>query len=154
MDQFKKKDVPLSVAVVDMDWHMVDDPQVPHSGWTGYTWDKKLFPDPAMFGREIHSRNLKITLNDHPHAGIHHHEDSYDEMARFIGHDTSNKNPILFDPTSRKFVEAYMNILHRKVEEVACDFWWIVSNFQSYRIKRLTRRAGLATRGVHQGSRY
>ncbi|ETI28134.1 hypothetical protein G647_00583 [Cladophialophora carrionii CBS 160.54] len=125
MDEFKRKDIPLSVAVVDMDWHMVDDPQVPHAGWTGYTWDKKLFPDPAVFGREIHSRNLKITLNDHPHGGIHHHEDSYEEMAKFLGHDTSKKNPILFDPTTRKFLEAYLDILHRNVEKVACDFWWI-----------------------------
>ncbi|EXJ61399.1 uncharacterized protein A1O5_11714 [Cladophialophora psammophila CBS 110553] len=125
MDKFKSHDVPLSVAVVDMDWHMVDDPRVPHAGWTGYTWDKKLFPDPATFGRELHSRNLKITLNDHPHSGIHAHEDSYEEMAKFLGHDISKKNPILFDPTTPKFMEAYLNILHRSIERVACDFWWI-----------------------------
>ncbi|KIW78486.1 hypothetical protein Z517_08323 [Fonsecaea pedrosoi CBS 271.37] len=125
MDQFKSKEVPLSVAVVDMDWHMVDDPRVPHAGWTGYTWDKKLFPDPATFGREIHSRNLKITLNDHPHSGIHSHEDSYEDMAKFLSHDTSQKNPILFDPTTPKFMEAYLGILHRSIEKIACDFWWI-----------------------------
>ncbi|EXJ89556.1 hypothetical protein A1O3_02623 [Capronia epimyces CBS 606.96] len=125
MDAFRSRDVPLSVAVVDMDWHLVDDVRVPHAGWTGYTWDRKLFPDPATFGRELHRRNLKITLNDHPHAGIHHHEDAYEEMAKFLGHDTSHKNPILFDPTSPRFMEAYLNILHRNIEKVACDFWWV-----------------------------
>ncbi|EXJ95502.1 hypothetical protein A1O1_00624 [Capronia coronata CBS 617.96] len=125
VDEFREKDVPLSVAVVDMDWHLVNDDRVPHAGWTGYTWDEKLFPDPTAFGREIHKRNLKITLNDHPHAGIHHHEDAYDEMAKFLNHDTSKKNPILFDPTSPKFMEAYLTILHRNIEKVACSFWWI-----------------------------
>lgn len=125
MDEFRRKDIPLSVAVVDMDWHLVSDERVPHAGWTGYTWDEKLFPDPAGFGRELHQRNLKITLNDHPHSGIHHHEDAYEEMAKFLGHDTSKKNPILFDPTSPKFMEAYLTILHRNIEKVACDFWWI-----------------------------
>jgi len=125
MDEFRRRDIPLSVAVVDMDWHLVNDDRVPHAGWTGYTWDDKLFPDPAAFGRELHGRDLKITLNDHPHSGIHHHEDSYEEMARFLGHDTSHRTPILFDPTSPKFMHAYLNILHRNIEKVACDFWWI-----------------------------
>ncbi|PVH81593.1 glycoside hydrolase family 31 protein [Cadophora sp. DSE1049] len=125
MDKFKKMDVPLSVAVVDMDWHMVGDDAVPHAGWTGYTWDKKLFPDPKKFGKDLHHRKLKITLNDHPHAGIHYHEDGYEEMAAFLRHDTTHKNPILFDPTNPKFMEAYLRILHRNIEDVACDFWWI-----------------------------
>lgn len=125
MDKFRKEDVPLSVAVIDMDWHLVDDDRVPHAGWTGYTWDDKLFPNPTEFGKELHSRNMKITLNDHPAMGIHHHEESYEEMAKFIGHDTSQKDPILFNCTDKKFMEAYLSILHRNVEKQACDFWWI-----------------------------
>lgn len=125
MDKFRGRDVPLSVAVVDMDWHYVLDPRVTHAGWTGYTWDAKLFPDPSMFGREMHSRDLKITLNDHPHSGVHEFEDSYKEMAEFLRHDTSHGHPIQFDPTSPKFMEAYLKILHRNIEKQACDFWWI-----------------------------
>ncbi|OJJ50766.1 hypothetical protein ASPZODRAFT_126696 [Penicilliopsis zonata CBS 506.65] len=125
MDTFRARDIPMSVAVIDMDWHYVSDERVPHSGWTGYTWDKNLFPDPVQFGRELHDRNLKITLNDHPHQGIHSHEDPYEEMARALGHDTRDKTPILFDPTSPKFMEAYLGILHRNLENIACDFWWI-----------------------------
>ncbi|RMZ90740.1 hypothetical protein DV736_g2039, partial [Chaetothyriales sp. CBS 134916] len=125
VDKFKDHDVPLSVAVVDMDWHLVNDDRVPHSGWTGYTWDDAVFPQPEVFGKEMHGRNLKITLNDHPHAGIHHHEDSYEEMAKALGHDASSKIPILFDPTNADFMHAYLTILHRNIEKVACDFWWI-----------------------------
>ncbi|OQV02598.1 hypothetical protein CLAIMM_07765 [Cladophialophora immunda] len=75
--------------------------------------------------KNVPFRNLKITLNDHPHSGIHSHEDSYEEMAKFLSHDTSQKNPILFDPTTPKFMEAYLGILHRSIEKIACDFWWI-----------------------------
>ncbi|KAB8264331.1 putative alpha-xylosidase [Aspergillus pseudonomiae] len=125
MDRFHDLEIPMSVAVLDMDWHLVSDERVPHAGWTGYTWNKELFPDPALFARELHKRNLKITLNDHPHDGIHSHEDSYEEMAKFLGHDTKHKTPILFDSTDPKFMDAYLNILHRNLEAVACDFWWI-----------------------------
>jgi hypothetical protein len=125
MDDFRARDIPLSVAVVDMDWHLVSDPSVPHAGWTGYTWDKKLFPDAAQFRRDLHERHLKITLNDHPHNGIHSHEDAYKEMAEALDHDTSEKRPIMFDPSNRKFMKAYLEILHRNLEKIACDFWWI-----------------------------
>lgn len=124
MDEFRQRGIPLAVAVVDVDWHLKDE-GVPHAGWTGYTWNRKLFPDPEGFGRELHRRNLKMTLNDHPHSGIHSHEDSYEEMARFLGHDTKDKSPILFDPTSPEFVEASLAVVHRNLEQMGCDFWWI-----------------------------
>ena len=125
MDQFRSEGIPLSVGVLDMDWHLVRDKRVTHSGWTGYTWNDKLFPDPPAFGKEMHKRDLKITLNDHPHSGIHAFEDSYEELAKAIGHDTSHKSPILFDPTNQKFFKGFFEIVHRNVEKAVCDFWWI-----------------------------
>ena len=77
MDEFRSRNIPMSVAVVDMDWHLVSDECVPHTGWTGYTWNRDLFPNPEQFRRDLHSRDLKITLNDHPHNGVHSHEDAY-----------------------------------------------------------------------------
>lgn len=125
MDKFQRHEVPLSVAVVDMDWHVVKGDHVPHVGWTGYTWNKTLFPDPEGFTGALHDRGLKITLNDHPHAGIHHHEEVYEELSRALGHETTHKAPVLFDPTSPEFMQAYFNVVHRKLEEQGCDFWWI-----------------------------
>ncbi|OBT83369.1 hypothetical protein VE02_08367 [Pseudogymnoascus sp. 03VT05] len=125
MDKFSERGVPLSVAVIDMDWHLVDDERVPHTGWTGYTWNKTLFPDPSAFSKELHDRKLKITLNDHPHAGVHHHEDAYQEMALALNHDTTKNGPIMFDSTCPQFMNAYLNILHRGLENIGCDFWWI-----------------------------
>lgn len=46
MDRFAAEGIPLSVAVLDMDWHLVDlDPEL-GAGWTGYTWNPELFPEP------------------------------------------------------------------------------------------------------------
>ncbi|OAA38616.1 Glycoside hydrolase, family 31 [Metarhizium rileyi] len=125
MEVFRARSVPLSVAVVDMDWHQVKGDHIPHAGWTGYSWNKELFPDPAGFGQALHDRGLKITLNDHPHGGIHHHEDLYEAMAAALGHDTSKKAPILFNPTDPKFMDAFFRVLHSSIEKEACDFWWI-----------------------------
>lgn len=125
MDKFREQSVPLSVAVVDMDWHQVKGDHIPHAGWTGYSWNKELFPDPVAFNQQLHDRGLKITLNDHPHAGVHRHEDLYETMAKALDHDTSKKAPILFDPASPKFMDAFLGVLHRSLEKQGCDFWWI-----------------------------
>lgn len=124
MDTFRERGIPLSVAVIDMDWHPVRGDEVPHAGWTGYTWNRSLFPDPAQFLRALHDRGLKCTLNDHPHSGIHRHEDMYGDVAQALGHDTTHGAPILFDPTSRDYMHAYFNIVHRRREAEGCDFWW------------------------------
>ena len=38
VERFEKEEIPFSVAVVDMDWHLVDDVDPKYgTGWTGYT---------------------------------------------------------------------------------------------------------------------
>lgn len=74
MDKFEEEKIPLSVAVLDMDWHLTDDERVLESGatgWTGYSWNKKLYPDPKAFLDELHRRKLKVTVNDHPVCDLH-----------------------------------------------------------------------------------
>ena len=44
MEAFRTRDIPLSVAVIDMDWHLVDVPPEYGSGWTGYTWNRAFSP--------------------------------------------------------------------------------------------------------------
>ncbi|KKY17708.1 putative glycoside hydrolase [Phaeomoniella chlamydospora] len=129
MDNFAEEKIPMSVGVIDMDWHLVKEPEVLESGstgWTGYTWNKKLFPDPPKFLKTLHEKyKLKVTLNDHPADGIYSYEDSYKDMAKALGHDTTHGLPIQFEPTSPKFMKQYFQLLHRRLEEQGVDFWWI-----------------------------
>ena len=61
-----------------MDWHLVDvDPQY-GSGWTGYSWNRELFPDPAELPRGgCTSKGLRVTFNVHPADGVRAFEDVY-----------------------------------------------------------------------------
>ena len=95
------------------------------SGWTGYSWDRNLIAHPQKFLSELHGRDLKVTANLHPADGVQAYEDAYEEMAGALGHDTTKGDPIAFDATSRAFVNAYFDILHRRLEEDGMDFWWV-----------------------------
>ncbi|KAK9367925.1 glycosyl hydrolases family 31-domain-containing protein [Lipomyces kononenkoae] len=125
MDRFRAEGVPLSVGVIDMDWHIVEVDPVHGSGWTGYSWNLDLFPDPVAFLTGLHDRGLKTTLNVHPADGIRSFEDSYSQIAQALGHDVSSGDPILFDVTDQEFLNVYFNILHRRLEDQGVDFWWV-----------------------------
>jgi alpha-glucosidase (family GH31 glycosyl hydrolase) len=125
LDRFEAEGLPFSVAVLDMDWHLVDVPARHGNGWTGYTWNRELFADPAAFLAELHRRGLRVTLNVHPADGVRSYEDAYQAMCEALGRDPRAGDPIAFDVTDRQFLEAYLTVLHRRLEADGVDFWWL-----------------------------
>ncbi len=124
--RFEKEKIPFSVAVIDMDWHRVDDvPAEYGSGWTGYTWNRKLFPDPREFLEWLHRHGLKVTLNVHPADGIRAYEEAYPRIAEKMGIDPKTKEPVPFDVTDPHFMKVYFNDLCHPMEREGVDFWWL-----------------------------
>ncbi len=125
MDRFAAEGVPFSVAVLDMDWHVTAvDPKF-GSGWTGYTWNRELFPDPPAFLRALHARDLRVTLNTHPADGIRAFEDAYPAVAKRLGIDEGSGLPAVFNPTDPAFLAAYLEEVHHPLEAQGVDFWWL-----------------------------
>lgn len=125
MEDFEKEKVPFAVAVVDMDWHIVNiDPKY-GSGWTGYTWNKELFPNPERFLKWLHDRGMTVTLNLHPASGVRAYEDCYKEFALYMGVNQEAEEPIVFNIANPKFLEGYFKYAHYPLEEQGVDFWWI-----------------------------
>lgn len=127
MDDFESKDIPLSVAVVDMDWHTTDEDgrEYYKDGWTGYSWNKKFFPDYKRFLKGLRDRGLATSLSLHPADGVRYWEDMYPQMAEAMGVDPASKKPIPFDILNKNFIKAYFEILHFPYEENGVDFWWM-----------------------------
>ena len=135
MDAFMEKDIPFTVATIDMDWHWVDvkgrfgykremDMYPSFLGWTGYSWNTDLFPDYRAMLRELKEKNLRITVNLHPASGVRAFEDQYGEMCKAMGREPDGK-AIRFDGTDPNFLNAYFRVLHKPYEEDGVDFWWI-----------------------------
>ncbi|MBE7037896.1 MAG: DUF5110 domain-containing protein [Ruminococcaceae bacterium] len=125
MEKFKKENIPLSVAVIDMDWHKVNIDTKYGSGWTGFSWDKNLFKDPKDFLKYLHDNNMKATLNLHPAEGISAHEDCYEETAKAMGVDYKNEENVAFDIADKKFVDVYFDKVLKPLEDDGVDFWWM-----------------------------
>ena len=144
MKKFLDREIPITVATIDMDWHWVDvknrfgkcgskksiipgkgDNLFQGDGWTGYSWNTDLFPDYKGFLSWLHEKNFKVTMNLHPAQGVRFFEDMYEEAAEFMGIDPATKKRVEFDITNPRFIDAYFNILHKPYERDGVDFWWI-----------------------------
>jgi alpha-glucosidase len=146
---FHENEVPLDVLVIDMGWHMskqqlqaageVDQSGPEHDiGWTGYSWNKVLFPDPDQFLAKLHAEGLKTTLNLHPASGIEPWETHYPEMAEAMGIDPATRKYVPFDITDKKFAVNYMNLIHHPLEKQGIDFWWL-----DWQQEQTTKMAGV-----------
>jgi hypothetical protein len=124
VSDFEAYELPFSVCIVDMDWHLTQTGNQ-STGWTGYTWNRNLFPDPDGLIRFFHNKGLKTALNLHPAEGIHDHEAMYPEMARRMQIDPATKTPVRFEIENPAFANAYFEVLHHPYEQMGVDFWWL-----------------------------
>lgn len=125
LERFEEEQVPFSVAVLDMDWHVTNiDPKY-GSGWTGYTWNKEYFPKPERFLDYLHQKGMHVTLNVHPAEGARGCEEAYPKMAEALGKDAALEEKIDFDASDPEFLDAYFTYLHHPNEKMGVDFWWL-----------------------------
>ncbi|XFA99060.1 TIM-barrel domain-containing protein [Candidatus Izemoplasma sp. B36] len=125
LDDFDKRNIPLSVCIVDMDWHLTNIPKEFGYGWTGYSWNKDLFSNPTKFIKSIKKRGMHVSLNLHPADGFRPYEDCYVSICQNMGINPKNKIAVKFNPTNLSFLKAYFEEFHHKEEERGIDFWWI-----------------------------
>ncbi len=145
LNNFEKRDIPITVAVIDMDWHYSDREEIIKEfgltkemlednsiiggistlGWTGYTWNKRLFPDHRRFLKTIKDKGYRITLNVHPADGVRFWEEAYPEMTKAMGINPESKKCIKFNITDDNYINNYFSLLHKPYEDLGVDFWWL-----------------------------
>ncbi|MEJ7627883.1 MAG: TIM-barrel domain-containing protein [Ferruginibacter sp.] len=143
---FKKLDIPIDVMIIDMDWHetygfrgnaTVSDGQGSIVGWTGYTWNKNIFPQPKKFLKWMEDRHIKNALNLHPAAGIPPMEEKYPAFAKAYNFDTTGSPYIPYYGSDRKWASIYFDSILHPMEKAGVDFWWL--DWQQYPYDRLLK---------------
>lgn len=122
--KFRNLQIPLSVFVLDMDWHTTKTGNA-CTGWTGFSWNRSLFPDPKELLEWLHQQGLTVTLNLHPAEGIFPHEERYAAAAKALRCDPSRQTPIKFNIADEKFASVYFDELLHPLEDEGVDFWWL-----------------------------
>ena len=123
VNEMRQNDIPLDVMIFDMDWHL--------DGWTGWTWNKQLIPNPKGLINWMHGQGIKVGLNLHPADGVGSHEDHFSEIAADMGI-TGDRVPWMLEDST--FYRSMFSHIIREREQEGVDFWWIdwQQNLTSY----------------------
>lgn len=159
-DQYDEHDFPLDVLVMDMDWHYQDwghqdgEPEYnfgyghagANLGWTGYTWNRRLIPDPEGLLSKLKERGIAVTLNDHPADGVRDTDDVYDRFMENLAisrykecvptiedkvndreraHIEKGIKNFRFNAGSKEYMEAFFDATGAEMEEKGAAFRWL-----------------------------
>lgn len=119
---------PIDILVMDMEWHTKKPARYGFGhagqlGWTGYTWNEELIPDPQGFIQELGREGIFVALNDHPHDGVRDHEKCYSDFKKMLGPGYPENPP--FDAGDPQYMKAFFEAAHTPIEKQGVDFWWV-----------------------------
>ncbi len=160
--EMRERGIPMDVMIVDMDWHYTykemekrlgPDAFGQGRGWTGYSWNRELFPDPEGFLHDLHAMGYKTALNLHPASGIREYEDCYDTFVKdylsrtqeydgpqgyvfgqepylYAGNakpvgEEGHRASVPYRMSQQAWADAYFNSVIRPLERQGVDFWWL-----------------------------
>ncbi len=115
--EYHQHDFPLDNLVMDKDWH--------EKGWSGYTWNKKLFPDGEAYLKFIHSENLFSSFNEHPQGGVTPVEDHYSDFMSAMGEDPAQRQVLKFNAGDQKYITNFFHFMHEPLDKMGVDLWWL-----------------------------
>lgn len=130
MKELADNDIPADVMILDMDWHWNGDANSQSAGiggWTGWSWNTNLIPNPQELLSDIHSKKFKIALNLHPADGVDRIESPayFAQMASDLGGKYIKDNRISWSLDYPDFTKSFFDRIIRSHEKEGVDFWWI-----------------------------
>ncbi len=118
---FEKKLIPLSILLLDNDWHYRDVGQN-KALKTGFTFNKALFPNPVNTIKKLHDKGIRVGVVLNPEQGIYPHEANYQQAVQYLG--VQAGRIINFDPLNPKLMDVYFKVFLHPLEEMGIDFFW------------------------------
>ena len=120
VNHFEKREIPLSVLLLDEGWHIKEINNKPLS--TGYSFNKELIPNPSELINKLHEKNIHLGLNFNPINGIYPHEDYYANIAKYFG--ITDSKIIAFDPLNPTLLNAIYQFMNSPLTKMGVDFFW------------------------------
>lgn len=159
-DEYEEHGFPLDILVFDMDWHYQDwghlegEPYYLYGyghagqnlGWTGYTWNKRLIPDPDGLIGELSGKGISVVLNDHPCDGVRDADSCYPLFLKNLQNaDYTEEVPDVYERISERekanpekkninyrfnagdsrYMKAFFDATNSEMEEKNIAFRWL-----------------------------
>jgi len=126
VDRFEEEMIPLSVLVIDMEWHK--------KGWCHWDWNKDFYPDPPGFFDWAHKRGIQVTLNVHPDR-IDSTDSHFEPLKKAVGEFTYPPAETTRDGETiteqrlnlcrKEEARPFFEICQKHIVDAGLDFWWL-----------------------------
>ncbi len=122
VDTFEKKEIPISIVLLDKDWH-----KRAYSGKyhlkSGFTFNNDKFKNPAAMIDYLKEKNIRLGLNVNPTEGIYNYDKYYEEALKYLKANRNGQIPFnVYDP---KFIDVYLKIFIHPLDSMGIAFYWL-----------------------------
>lgn len=118
IDTFERKNIPLSILLLDNDWHnKVDGVE------SGFTFNKKLFAAPYEMISYVHGKNIRLGLSVNPTEGFYSNDEFYTQAIKYLQKD--DKGVIPFNVLAPRWIDVYLKLYIHPLDALEVDFYWI-----------------------------
>ena len=122
VDNFENNEIPLSIVVLDKDWHKRIKIKDKHLR-TGFTFNDQYFKNPKAMIDYLHAKNIRLGLSVDPTSGIYNIDAYYNEALKYLTPDKDGKIP--FNVLDPKFVDVYFKLFIHPLDALGVDFYWL-----------------------------
>ena len=122
VDNFERNEIPLSILVLDKDWHKRLKIKGKHLR-TGFTFNDKYFKNPKAMIKYLHDKNIRLGLSVDPTSGLYNIDDYYKDALKYLEEDKEGKIP--FNVLDPKFIDVYLKIFIHPLDSLGVDFYWL-----------------------------
>lgn len=121
VNKFDSIKVPISVLLLDKDWHKRDVYNKKLTN-TGFSFNQNLIPNPQELIANLHKKDIKVGLSVDPSEGIYPFENYYQNACSYLG---ANAGTVIkFDPLNPRFLDVYFKVFIHPLETLGIDFFW------------------------------
>ena len=122
IEEFDKKDIPLSVLLLDKDWHTRIYEGKEHLK-TGFSFNNELIKDPSNMISYLNSKGIRVGLNINPTEGIYSFDNYYEKAKEYL--QLNDKGVIPFNIYDSRFLDVYFKLFIHPLDALGVDFYWI-----------------------------
>lgn len=124
VDQFSKKNIPLSILLLDNKWHVSNG-----NSESGFTFNKNLFNAPYEMISYIHNKGIRFGLSVNPFDGFLPVDEYYNQAKNYLTPDS--KGIIPFNVLNPRDLDVYLKLYIHPLDALDVDFYWIKNNPQT-----------------------
>ena len=122
VDNFLKYEIPLSVMLLDKDWHVRTYKDKEHLK-TGFTFNKELFQAPGEMINYLHTKGIRVGLSVNPKEGFYDIDENYEQAIKYL--QTDGNGVIPFNVIDPKWVDVYLKLYIHPLDALGVDFFWL-----------------------------